>query len=501
MANANASSRSVGSGSLKNSSRSVPAPGLADLRHRLGEHLAADVGVDAPHREAQRAGPAAGRACRLSDRLERLGADRGEAVVEGAGQEPQGGRPALRRGLADLGDQHLEAAAADVLVRGVQARLGGQQRVGLVDAGQGGEGGVADLGLLVVEQRAEPLDRRGGRPARPARGRPRRGRPCPPRGSAGAAGRRPGGRPARPGPGAPRRQVSRARLAVAWSSGSRSASSQRPPRRRGAAFGLWLPPSSPSAAGRRLLGGGGAFQLGELALQLRVARRRASSSRSRVWSERRNAVRRTSGSASSARRRRADCTAGSPSSPRAEEADERRRRTSACFDPSATRFASGDCRVVGRFQGDQGRLADLGRLGVERRPSAGRAPGRRASPGPRAPARPACRRRPSRPSAPGRAAGGRTRPGARRRPWKAGHAHRLVGVVEPALRAASRRAGAWPSPSSSGRQQPQGVVGVGADLLGDQLERRGRRRSRPGPSSAASRRAGSSCDSSCRARA
>ena len=42
----------------------VPAPGLGDLGHRLGEHLAADVGVDAPQGEPERAraGPAHQRA-------------------------------------------------------------------------------------------------------------------------------------------------------------------------------------------------------------------------------------------------------------------------------------------------------------------------------------------------------------------------------------------------------------------------------------------------------
>ena len=166
----------------------VPAPGLADLGHRLGEHLAADVRVDAPQGEPEctRAGPA-----RLDSqrRLERLGPDRREAVVERTGQQRQGGfgRGFVRArtpdgALADLLDQDLEPAAAHVFMRGVQARLGGRQRVGLVQSGHRGEGGIADLGLRVVEHRAEPLRRarvveRGHR-----RGRPRPGRSCPPPG-------------------------------------------------------------------------------------------------------------------------------------------------------------------------------------------------------------------------------------------------------------------------------------------------------------------------------
>jgi hypothetical protein len=41
----------------------------------------------------------------------------------------------------------------------VRPRLGGQERVGLVDPDDRGKRGVTDLGLGVVEHRAEPPDR------------------------------------------------------------------------------------------------------------------------------------------------------------------------------------------------------------------------------------------------------------------------------------------------------------------------------------------------------
>ena len=337
MANANASSRSFGSGSLKNSSSRLPRPRLADLRHHLGQHLAADVGVDAPQREAERAGPAAGH-CRLSAALNASARTAGKLSLRARARSCQDGvvRP-LRRGLADLGDQHLEAAAADVLVRGVQARLGGQQRVGLVDVGQGGEGGVADLDLLVVEQRAQPLDRagvvqRGHRPAdldagglvllaaqleQQAEG-------------PGVAQHRQAPRPAQAGVEGPAGRRLEQRLEVGIL--------QRLLRARGAFAGF---PFFAFAGGRRLLGGG-AFQLGELPVQLRVDRPQGLEqplAGVQREEERRAADLGVGVLGASAQGR---LHGGSPSIRLRKSRTSADRRTSACFDPRATRFASGD---------------------------------------------------------------------------------------------------------------------------------------------------------------
>src|SRR5262249_10278310 len=97
----------------------VPAAGLADLGHRLVEQLAPDVRMDAPHRkpEGARAGSDGGKAQR---RLERLGPDAGEAVIQGTGQQLEGGLDRRAgRDLSELVDQDLEAAAANILMRGV----------------------------------------------------------------------------------------------------------------------------------------------------------------------------------------------------------------------------------------------------------------------------------------------------------------------------------------------------------------------------------------------
>src|SRR5437667_277635 len=76
----------------------------------------------------------------VEGRLERPGADRACRVVEGAHQQLPGRLGGTSgRTFADLVNQYLQAAAANILERSAQAGLRRQERGGLVQVGQGGE--------------------------------------------------------------------------------------------------------------------------------------------------------------------------------------------------------------------------------------------------------------------------------------------------------------------------------------------------------------------------
>ena len=107
-ANSNASARSVGSGSLKNSrSRSQPQGSATCAMASVSTSRRTSAWMLLQH-EAERPGPAPAD-LEVQRRLERLGADRREAVVQGPGQHGQGraSSGALGRRLAELGDQEL----------------------------------------------------------------------------------------------------------------------------------------------------------------------------------------------------------------------------------------------------------------------------------------------------------------------------------------------------------------------------------------------------------
>jgi hypothetical protein len=136
----------------------VPRPGLLDLGQHLGQHLLANVGVNALEDEAQRVQAAPGHV-EVQRGLERLLAYARGAVVEGAGEQLQG-RAHLRGvagGFPQEADEGFEAAAAHVLEGGVQPRGRGVQRLGGLEPGQRGEGRVTDGGLRVVQQRPQPV--------------------------------------------------------------------------------------------------------------------------------------------------------------------------------------------------------------------------------------------------------------------------------------------------------------------------------------------------------
>ena len=168
---AKASPRRAGSGSLKNSRRRSQPQGSADLGHRLGSTSRRTSAWTLRQDEPEGARRRPRRACRFSAALNASDRTAGKLSFRARARRSPGGLVGpLRRGLADLGDRGPAGRGGGRPRRGVQARLGGEQRVGLVEPRQRGEGGVADLGLLVVQQRPEPLDRagvveRGHRPA------------------------------------------------------------------------------------------------------------------------------------------------------------------------------------------------------------------------------------------------------------------------------------------------------------------------------------------------
>ena len=130
-------------------------PRLLDAAHDLAQHLAAHVGVDALEREAQRRGPGAADLQRQRC-LEGLAAHACGAVVERALQQRH--RLGVALGvLLQVADQQGQPAAAHVVGGRQQAGLGGAQRGLLLEAGQGGEGGVAHLAAGVAEHLPEAL--------------------------------------------------------------------------------------------------------------------------------------------------------------------------------------------------------------------------------------------------------------------------------------------------------------------------------------------------------
>ncbi len=137
-------------------------------------------------------------------------------------------------------------------------------------------------------------------------------------------------------PRAPRRQVSSARLAVACSSGSSSVSLNTGSLTGagGCGFGSTSLRGVPSAAV--------ASRSDSCRCRSGSSARSAVSSFSWLASVNRKAVRRTSASASSLHRRKAACTVAGSNSLRWYSRTSARRRTSACWEPSAQRSASGD---------------------------------------------------------------------------------------------------------------------------------------------------------------
>jgi hypothetical protein len=175
--------------------------------------------VDALEHEPERARAAAGD-LQVQGGLERLGPDGGGRVVQRPDQQrPRRvvGRP--REPLAGGGDHGLQPAAADVLVPGPEPGVGGGQRVGGRQLGQGRERRVPDGRVVVEQQRPEPAG--GPRVVQAASARATSVRADASR-SRLSCNNSPSARssPRTASPRAPRKQVSSARLAVAWSSGS-----------------------------------------------------------------------------------------------------------------------------------------------------------------------------------------------------------------------------------------------------------------------------------------